>query len=279
MLLDTISAVLTGCASLEMPQQLIVTVLQNAHRRSSEPHSDQVCYRASSIGKPWVLQVLNRWYPCPPAFSGSSLMKMTDGIVTQAWAEEILTLCGIQFSAEEEWTAVFDGGVKVVGHSDIVCKKNNDIVVLECKSMAAHLITSFANCPNDDYGYVSQLSFYTTQVRKTNPMANVVGVFLLFDRSLGKFRIVPLIDSVIQAKYQRLENALGRVAAIPQFDLHGLLTTVDVPPPINGKLPTSMKWGRWAKCFYKATTVRGDYELYDPAESIRLIENVVSGLL
>jgi hypothetical protein len=278
MLIDTIDAVLSGCNNLDAPQELMSQVINLAKLRIDLPHDREVCYRGSSIGKPWILQVLNRWYPSPTVFTVGSMMVMTDGIIAQAWAEYILTLAKVQFTSEPEFSMNF-GAVKVVGHSDIVCTRGNEIVVIECKSMAAHLISGFANCPNDDYGYLSQLSFYVGAVKRLNPMREVIGLFLLYDRSNGKFRTVQVLDSVLAAKWNRISNALEKVAAIPQYDLRQLLSVVAVPPPINGKIPTSMKWSRWAKAFYRTTTEKGQYEMYDPEESIRIIETITQNLI
>ena len=165
-LLDVLSEIFKEFTTLPGSDALGAQVLANVKASIEHPHNREVCYRASSIGKPWIIQVLNSWYPIPPAFPIGTCMKMMDGVFCQAWAEAILTTAQLPFTTEEEHTLEVPP-TKVVGHSDIVVSRGGEIVVLECKSMASHLIAKFAKDPHDDYGYVSQLSFYASIDRKS----------------------------------------------------------------------------------------------------------------
>ena len=273
-LLDILEHIFKEFTQLPASENLGEIVLENVTTSIHSPHSREVCYRASSIGKPWILQVLNRWYPTPPSFNIGASMKMMDGVFCQAWAEAILTTAKYQFTSEQEHVLAVGGeqDVRVVGHSDIVVRQGREIVVLECKSMASHLISKFCNAPNDEYGYLSQLSFYSSMVQLANPGFDVSSAFLVYDRSNAKYRIVAIHDSTINAKFDRVQNAVGKIAAIPQFDLSTLLSTVVVPPIVAGQVPSTMKWSKWAQAFYR------DGELLHPAESKRIIEAMVNPL-
>jgi len=272
LLSDEISSLFTEVVGMSTPTSIMLKVGESAVRTMKSPHSDQVCYRASSIGKPWILQVLGRWYPSETVFNVSTCMKMLDGIVAQAWAEQILTLAGYEFVAEQELKLQV-GEIEVVGHADIIVTNHTtrQITVIECKSMGGHLIGGFYKSPNDDFGYVSQLSFYTEMVRRGCPEYTVEPMFLLYDRSLGKFKTCHITDYVVTEKMGRVESALKAIAEIPQFDLDCLLETVHVPPPISG-VPPSMKWSKWAKCFYYEHNK--ETKMHDKITSKRLIENM-----
>jgi hypothetical protein len=278
LLLDELETLFTSVTQMNTPTIIMQRVAENAVASMKSPHSNQVCYRASSIGKPWILQVLGRWFPDEPVFSVSTCMKMLDGIVAQAWAEEILTLGGYDFVSERELRHSV-GGVEVVGHSDIVVRNTHtrQIIVLECKSMAAHIFSKFFAEPHDDHGYISQLSFYTECVRLAEPTFNVTPAFLLYDRSLGRFKMCPITDHIVKQKWGRVNSALDGVSSIPQFDFKALLDTVMIPPPMGGQIPPSMRWSKWVKCFYYGPE-RG-VEMFDKEDSIRLLENMTQNKL
>lgn len=278
LLLEDIDAIMTGVTNMNSPTTIMERVGRNAVERMALPHSNQVCFRASSIGKPWILQVLGRWYPSEPVFSVSTCMKMLDGIVAQAWAEEILSLGGYEFEAERELRLQMSG-VEVVGHSDIVVrnKATRQIVVLECKSMAAHIFSKFDREPHDEMGYISQLAFYTNMVRREEPTYNVTPSFLLYDRSMGRFKVCPITEYIIGQKFARVEAAIEGVASIPMFDLEALLDTVMIPPPMGG-VPPSMKWSKWAKCFYYENVNR-EVMMYDKKTMVQLLSNMTQNKL
>jgi hypothetical protein len=275
LLSDEIDSLMVGVSNLNSPTTIMNRVIANVTKGMASPHSDQVCYRASSIGKPWILQVLNRWYPSEPVFSVSACMKMLDGIVAQGWAEEILTVGGYTFESEKELRLDVGDGLEVVGHSDMIVTNSvtKQCTVIECKSMAGHIMTRFYAAPHDDHGYLSQLSFYTGMVRKQMPDYTVDPMFLLFDRSNGQFKTVILTDEIVNAKFNRVSRALNDVAKIPMFDLDALLDTVMIPPPIGGQIPPSMKWSKWAKAFYYEGDGR-EVKLHAKSRSKQLIENM-----
>ena len=278
LLSEEINDLFVNITSMNSPTAIMGKVITNVMANMSSPHSDQVCFRASSIGKPWILQVLGRWYPSEPVFSVSTCMKMLDGVVAQGWAEEILTLAGHSFVSEQELRYTV-GETEVVGHSDMIVTDEaaRQITVIECKSMAGHVISKFYNSPHDDYGYLSQLSFYTSIVRQQNPTFTVEPMFLLFDRSLGQFKTVVLANHIVEQKFGRVTRALADVAKIPMLDNRALLETVMIPPPLGGRIPPSMKWSKWAKAFYYETSEGAKQHTLD--RSVQLLDNMTQNKL
>lgn len=224
--------------------------LDNVSRRvvEAEKHADDhtVKYRASSIGKPWLTQVLDKWYGGKRQFYVKNCLAMLSGILAEQALIEILTLCDYGF---EEQGQVDIGLVR--GHYDMVLTVKGVKIVLECKSMASHVIAGFAASPNDDYGYLSQLAFYWEATRRAYPDYEVEGAFVLFDRSANKFRLVEIARFALEAKVRRFVGAIDKVSALADYDVDGLLALGAIPPTVNGKLPSSMQWSRWAKVFYR----------------------------
>lgn len=235
--------------------------LDNVSRRvvNAEKHADMpgVKFRASSIGRPWIGQVLDRWYGGKRQFYVKSCLSMLSGILAEQTLIEVLSLCNYDY--EEQGTVSIG---EVGGHYDAIVTVKQTKIVIECKSMASHLIAGFANNPNDDYGYLSQLSFYWEATRRAYPDYEVLGAFVLFDRSNCKFRLVDIAQFAMEAKVRRFLGAIDAVTALKDYDVDALLALGAIPPAINGKLPSSMQWSRWAKVLYRCNN-EGVYSVQD----------------
>jgi hypothetical protein len=265
MFLAEIESLLEGVHDILAPSILMERTVRKALDRIVTPHDRTVCYRASSIGKPWVTQVLDRWagsgiYSDSEMRGIGSLMVMTDGVLAQAWVETTFDICKIEYEAEAVLSRSV-GGIEIIGHSDIIARKGSQIAVLECKSMAPHLITSFAKLPNDDFGYLSQLAFYTDCVRKKYPLCTVSPAFVLYNRGVGRFKVVPITNEIVTSKVRRVDTALEGIASIKPNDVEALLELVVIPPTLNGKIPTAMKFSRWYDCLYEPTAEYGQYRV------------------
>jgi hypothetical protein len=269
--------VLAAITGMDAPQIIMNKVADRSVLSLRQAHKDQQCFRASSIGKPWILQILNRWFPSDPVFNVSTCMKMLDGVVAQAWLEEILLLTGHDFESERE-LILQSGDVKVIGHSDVVVTNMHvrEKVVIECKSMAGHVFSKFSESPHDDYGYLSQLAFYTSMIQLENPTYTVEPVFVLFDRSRGIFKTIPIAPHIIDEKFRRIKTAVETVATIPVFDYRALLEVVQIPPPTGKQIPNSMKWSRWSNAFYCEGS-DGNMRVRDKEDSIRLLTHLTPG--
>lgn len=262
MLIETIETVFKDISDLVVPADINKLVLDRLSKQEEHEDRPDVLYRASSIGKPWIIQVLNKWYGKgnPPVYMSQATV-MFEGRVAQAWAETVLSLCKLQFTTEGE---VRFG--PVLGHYDILVTKRDKRAVLEVKSMAGHVLTAFKNAPHDDYGYLSQLSFYATVLNVDD------AAFLLFDRSQGKWHVVPITKSAISTKFTRLERALEALADLKPYDVQALVELEMIPLPINGNIPSSMKRSRWSDYLY--TYREGEYHVQDKDTLARLLGSI-----
>lgn len=265
MFLAEIESLLEGVHEIPAPSVLMERTVGKSLERIITPHDRTVCYRASSIGKPWVTQVLDRWagsglYSDNEMRPIGSQMVMTDGVIAQAWVETTFDVCKIEYEAEAVLKRKV-GEIEIIGHSDIIARKGSQIAVLECKSMAPHLISEFSRLPNDDFGYLSQLAFYTDCVKKKYPLCSVSPAFVLYNRGLGKFKVIPITNEVVESKVRRVNIALEGIAGIPANDVRALLDLVTIPPAIGGKIPTGMKFSRWYDCLYEPTAEYGKFKV------------------
>lgn len=276
MFLAEIESLLEGVHEIPAPSVLMERTVGKSLERITTPHSREVCYRASSIGKPWVTQVLDRWagtglYSDTEMRPIGSQMVMTDGVIAQAWVETTFDVCKIEYEAEAVLSRKV-GDIEIIGHSDIVARKGSQIAVLECKSMAPHLISEFSKLPNDDLGYLSQLAFYTDCVKRKYPLCSVLPAFVLYNRGLGKFKVIPITHEVVQSKVRRVDMALEGIAGVPVNDIRALLDLVSIPPAIGGKIPTGMKFSRWYDCLYEPTAEYGKFRVRQIDDAVEQVK-------
>lgn len=260
MQMDALAYTLEEATKMECPPTFIDRVKQRVVNAPQHPDVPGTLYRASSIGKPWIVQVLDRWYGGARRYTVANCITMLNGSIMQELIAEILTLA--QYNIEQEVTVSHNA---VTGHADIVVTLQDTVIVLECKSMAPHVIAGFANNPSDDYGYMSQLSFYWKRVSEMYPDKKVEAAFALFDRGASKIRVVPIIESAMERKVHRIDVATEILGGIADYDVDKLLANVVIPPTVSGKIPTSMSISKWAKVLYKGidTADGARYEVQD----------------
>lgn len=245
MLYDTIENLLRTATDLECHDAIAQQVIAKACQDSGHPDIPGTKYRASSIGRPWILQTLDRWYGRKRKITVANATTMLSGRLAQALLSEILRMSGVKF--EEEVAVHFCG---VTGHVDFIIVKRDEVLVLECKSMASYVGTSFKANPTDKYGYVSQLSFYWECVRRLHPDKKVSAAFVLFNRDSCTFSCIPLAVHAMKERIERVKTATEALASVRDYDVDKLLSTVDIPPCIGGKLPDSVTTSRWANVLY-----------------------------
>jgi hypothetical protein len=224
-----------------------LTQVQKKLRLAPE-HTDDptVKFRASKIGRPWVLQMIERWYgggPRPIMFTNA--MAMMNGNITQEVIAHLFATTKYKVEQEVELSHL-----SVKGHADMVLTQPGSIVVLECKSMAPHMFKQFEHNPSDEYGYLSQLAFYAGCLKRQNPGVEVEPGFIIFDRGSSKFKLIPIQWFALEHKIQRYIKMLPILEEVQPYDIEHLLDVVDIPPVTLGKLPTSMKYTKWASYLY-----------------------------
>jgi hypothetical protein len=233
-------------------------------------HSDrpEVMFRASKIGRPWVLQTLERWYGGKKQLHVKSCLAMMLGNVAQEAIAELVEMANFG-TVTQELELKHMG---VCGHADLVIERGGEVLVCEIKTMAPHLITPFRNAPSDDYGYVSQLSFYIDCLRRLHPTKKVEGCFILYDAANKKFYVVGLTEMAISSRVERYHQMVPLLTRLTPYDVEGLLAISHVPPTVNGKLPNSVKFTRWAEFLYVQDAL-GKYSVRSNADiSLRLLE-------
>lgn len=234
--------------NLECDREFMSRVQRRLAQATGHPDVPGTLYRASSIGKPWITQTLDKWYGGKRRFTTAQCMTMLNGMLSQEVIAELLHLMSYRF--EQEMTVEY---LTVTGHADIIVEHDDVITVLECKSMAPHLVAPFANNPSDQYGYLSQLAFYWWRVKTANPTKTVGAAFVLYDRGNSKIRTVPLTESAMLRKVERIQMAVDILSRIEPYDVDTLLREVVIPPPVGGQLPAEMSRSRWAKTLYTLT--------------------------
>ncbi len=245
MLLDTISHLLQNAPELECHEEISHQIIAKAYQDQGHPNLPGTKYRASSIGRPWILQVLDRWYGKKRKVTVSNITAMLSGRLAQALVSEIFNLAGVEY--QEEVTVHYCG---VTGHADFVVVKRDEVLVIECKSMASYISTTFRNNPSDRYGYVSQLSFYWECIRRLHPDKQVSAMFVIFNRDGCTFNCVPLAGHTMKDKIERIQYATNALTTVKDYDVDELLRVVDIPPCVAGKLPEGMSTSRWASVLY-----------------------------
>ncbi|UTQ79796.1 hypothetical protein [Plectonema phage JingP1] len=248
---------------------------ERVQRRLSEatghPDDPTVRYRASSIGKPWVVQTLDRWYGGKRQYTVAQCMTMLQGMLSQEYIAEMLHLMDYEF--EQEVTLKYK---TVMGHADIVVHNGGEIHVLECKSMGTHLVNPFANNPNDDYGYLSQLSFYWRCIADAYPTKKVTASFVLYDRGNSRIKCVPLTETAMNRKFERIQLAVDILSKIEPYDIDTLLREVVIPPTVDGKIMGGIARTRWARILYAPheTGTGVVHKLRDPDDIAQLLRNL-----
>lgn len=246
--LDTLEGLFSSLHTLKCdPDTLNSMVLDKLSSGVSHPVQSGVQFRASSIGKPWITQILGRWYGEARDFNLASAQVMYEGRVAQAWAEVVLDLTpSLRFTTEG---LVSHGPIQ--GHYDIlVTTADGKRIVLEVKSMASHILNDFKANPNDTYGYLSQLSFYYHTLKAD------YAAFLLRDRTNARWFLVEPTKFSLERKWDRLTRVVEQLKDIKPYDVDTLLDVVyeaGIPGPTNGKLPSNMSYSRWKPTLYAFT--------------------------
>lgn len=230
---------------VEVSENFMKQVQQKLRLATDHVDDPTIKYRASKIGRPWILQMVERWYgsgPRPVMFSNA--VAMMNGNLTQ---EIIAHVLSASYKVVQEMELSHLG---IRGHADMIISRPGTMVVLECKSMAPHMFKQFEHAPSDEYGYLSQLAFYANCLRRSNPGIQIEPGFVIFDRGSSKFKLIPIEWYALEERIKRYEAMVPILEEVQPYDIEHLLSVVDIPPAIMGKLPASMKYTKWSSYFY-----------------------------
>src|SRR6476646_5182138 len=228
---QTLEHVFNNVTGLECPDSWMAVAMERV--ATAPPHEDKpgVRFPASKIGRPWIVQVLDQWFPGKRKTTVGQVLNMVNGNIIQEVAAAVLDLCNYDYRAEVN---VHSYGVE--GHADLVVYLNDVTVVLECKGMAAHIVSSFCNNPSDQYGYLSQLAFYSHCIQQQSQKP-VAAAFLVFDRSASKFRLVEISPGMVDQKVKRIQTGTSILVDIAPHDYRSLIEKCAIPPTVGGTVP------------------------------------------
>lgn len=234
-----------GCGNQVVPDEYLRRVM---NRITAAPHhvdDPAVRFRASKIGRPFVLQLVERWYGGKRQMTAANCLAMCNGLIIQEVAAELLTLCGVKFKQEARLE-----NIGVAGHADFIVEADNgEVLIIECKSMAPHVFTQFRSAPTDNYGYISQLAFYCDTYEQDTGK-KPVPCFLMFNRGTSAFHLLRVADHAIEERANRYKQTIPKLLTVDDYDIMGMLRVVTAPPAAGGKLPTSMASTKWHQYFY-----------------------------
>jgi hypothetical protein len=233
------------CGRQEVPDVYLERIMKRVTSAPQYVEDTNVKFRASKIGRPFILQLVERWYGGRRPTTAANALAMLSGNMVQEVAAELMELAHLNFKQELRLEHL-----GIAGHADFLVWQGEDALLIECKSMAPHIYQRFKTEPTDDYGYLSQLAFYTDCVRRTENK-NVVPAFLLFNRGTSEFHLMRIANHVIENRVERYTKAVPGLLEVTDYDMLGALQVVQPPPALGGKMPTSISNTKWANYFYE----------------------------
>ena len=248
-LINELCNLFRSCGSVEFPDKSVGMALYKAHRANSNSNKSKGSLRASSISNPVIVQVLDALYPeDSPTFTLDTVQKLTDGVITNTYVEMVLSTMGYNYQDEVKL-----GYCNISGHADFIVINDDtrEMVVIEVKSMASHLVSKFVKVPNDHYGYLSQLSFYHGACQLSFPDYNVKGLFLIKDRGMCTWNPVKINDIALESRFQNVRSLVEVTKGWELMNFGEVYDTFPIPPVEEDMIPVSMKFSRWHKALYQ----------------------------
>lgn len=248
-LINELCELFRTCGKIELPGSVISNILIKASLDNQSSNQSLGKLRASSIGKPVLEQVLNAAYPeIDPVFNLDTIQKLVDGIITNTCVSQVLTSTGYDF--QEEVPLPFDN---ISGHADFIVTNHEtkEIAVIEVKSMASHLVSKFVKVPNDNYGYLSQLSYYHGVLELMYPDYNVNGMFLVKDRGMCFWNPIKINEVALRGKFSKVQDLSDLTQDWESMSLGDYYDFFPIPLPEDDMIPKSLEYSRWKKAMYQ----------------------------
>lgn len=246
------------------------TALRNSLLRQFVKKSNDVdkrVLRISSLGRPAVLQALN----IPSVREQLSELNLWNNVEPNSFALRDAFHRGDQFEAFMIFhlrrlgfniisTQECVNFLGVEGHPDVVIERNGERLLLEIKTLSDNYFRQFVRDPDDERGYVTQLSLYQACL-------NVPAVWLCLNKCTHELVVVePNVEALAKAK-ERAERIIPLFEKIKSFE--DIFKYFKAPPPIReffkrrqtGRklLPLSMRYSPHRQLFYHILVEENGY--------------------
>jgi hypothetical protein len=206
--------------------------------------------RASNLGKPAMITALQKLGYSEPAPKGNLLYTFMLGDVFEITAEALLLARG--FEVKESQGTIDWNGIK--GHFDFIVHDGDQDFIIEAKTMSGNYARQFRQNPNDDRGYLTQLSLYSAA-------RDLPAAWLCLDKSNQEMFAIPLAEDVKRKALQRALNVKERLDRVETIE--DVFRYFVAPPgreeiyqrqPTGKKLvPSSLAWSPYKSVVYILT--------------------------
>jgi hypothetical protein len=225
-------------------------------------------FRPSNMHRPWVVQVLDYWYPHLLRSKIIDRVKFMDGLWWELQAYLLLDKfshdhgLGWELHPQVEFDYAPDPDIAKMGikaHVDLIISTfSGDSVCVELKALSDGLIKNFKDgyIQYDLFGYMTQISLYSV-------CTGMPVCFLIKNKSTSQVNIATISNKDIQKYVRDVNIGLHRVMELEFRDVKALISEPFFAPPKpkpevkNGQetgnllLPMSMRDTIWWPVFYE----------------------------
>lgn len=242
-------------------------LLERQWRREREAH-DKVSM--SQLGKPVVLQWLHKHYPVEERMTGRLRYIFSVGDFFEQLVLDVCVSLGFKVEGAQDTYKYFareSDDLFATGHVDSIITDGDERAVVEVKTMSDYYCKQFLKTPNDERGYLTQLSLYSS-------CTGLPGYWLIVNKGTNELHVVPLPDENYEDLLERAEDAI--------YTLHTAKSLEDVyeqwgPPEaepekhrrsLTGayKVPSVVRYSPYRHCLYDIDTRKNGY--YKPTDYV-----------
>jgi hypothetical protein len=230
--------------------------VQWSMERQYNTHKEYSPLRVSSLGKPEVLQGLGMLGYHEAVIPRRLRLVFFWGDMYEAWLYTQLRAYGIEV-VETQTTVDFHG---VKGHTDFIVEYEGERYLLEVKTMSDRYFDCFTRVPNDDRGYITQLSIYQHCV-------DLPALWLCYNKASGAMAVVGLDRTMQSNALQRAERNIPLLRQTKT--LEDVFKFFEPPSPVeevyrrkatgNFLLPPTMRFNPFAEVFYELESAPNGY--------------------
>ena len=206
--------------NLQASDEFIHDMVRVLSKYTTAPESGSLT-RMSSLGKPLVELAYRKIKAYKESFTPAEMWVCAMGDFAEALIIELMSMHGIAVTRYQQEVYLYNG--RVVGHIDGVI---DDDTVFDIKCMGTTYFKQFTNNPNDDRGYLTQLS---------------------------TMEVIKLTDKAYQTALVEVGSKLATLQQIKtEVDILELLEPPEPKPNKAGKLviPDSMSFSPYKEVIY-----------------------------